>query len=397
MPLTTQQLEALLRDMESDRVERKSSLADRERFLEAICAFANDLPDHRQEGVLFVGVHDDGSCAGLPITDDLLKTLSDMRSNGNILPFPQISVEKVTLEGCTMAAVVVHPSEDPPVRVRGRTWIRVGPRRAVATREEERRLSEKRRHKNLAFDLHSVPGATLNDLDLSFFQSTYLPATIDAEVLAANHRTVEEQLSSVRFIDEQKIPTVLGLLVAGKNPRDFLPGAYVQFLRLDGVDLVAPVKDQREISGPITQVMSELDSLLRAHISIRTDVVSNLTETRSPDYPLVALRQLLGNAVMHRSYEGTHAPIRVNWFEDRIEILNPGGPYGQVTLQNFGRPGITDYRNPHLAEAMKNLGFVQRFGIGISLARAELSKNGNPEPEFQPEDSYLLVIVRKRP
>ena len=57
---------------------------------------------------------------------------------------------------------------------------------------------------------------------------------------------------------------------------------------------------------------------------------------------------------------------------------SPGGPFGQVNRQNFGRPGITDYRNPHLAEAMKNLGYVQRFGIGIQLARSELQKNGNP-------------------
>ena len=59
------------------------------------------------------------------------------------------------------------------------------------------------------------------------------------------------------------------------------------------------------------------------------------------------------------------------WFWDRIEIQNPGGPYGQVTRANFGMPGITDYRNPHIAEAMKNLGYVQRFGVGISLARKE--------------------------
>jgi ATP-dependent DNA helicase RecG len=67
-----------------------------------------------------------------------------------------------------------------------------------------------------------------------------------------------------------------------------------------------------------------------------------------------------------------------------------------VTRQNFGRPDVTDYRNPHLAEAMKNLGSVQRFGIGIQLARRELQKNGNPPLEFVVEDTYLLAFVRKR-
>ena len=92
-----------------------------------------------------------------------------------------------------------------------------------------------------------------------------------------------------------------------------------------------------------------------------------------------------------------NAPVRIYWFSDRIEIQNPGGPFGQVNRSNFGTPGITDYRNPHIAEAMKNLGYVQRFGIGISLAQKELRNNGNPPAEFQAEDTYVLVILRKRP
>lgn len=87
--------------------------------------------------------------------------------------------------------------------------------------------------------------------------------------------------------------------------------------------------------------------------------------------------------------------MRVYWFNDRIEILNPGGPFGQVNRQNFGQ-GITDYRNPHVAEVMKNLGYVQRFGAGISLAKKELKKNGNPPAEFIIEDAYILVILRSR-
>lgn len=99
--------------------------------------------------------------------------------------------------------------------------------------------------------------------------------------------------------------------------------------------------------------------------------------------------------MLHRTYERTNAPVRVNWFSDRIEILNPGGPFGQVTRQNFGKPGVTDYRNPNLAEAMKNLGFVQKFGVGIMLARAQLEKNGNPPLEFQVEDAQVLAVIRR--
>jgi ATP-dependent DNA helicase RecG len=97
---------------------------------------------------------------------------------------------------------------------------------------------------------------------------------------------------------------------------------------------------------------------------------------------------------MHRSYESTHAPARINWFSDRIEISNPGGPYGQTTIENFGRPGITDYRNPHIAEALHTLGYVQRFGVGIAIARKQLAENGNPALEFQVERAHVLALVR---
>ncbi|EQD80451.1 transcriptional regulator [mine drainage metagenome] len=97
---------------------------------------------------------------------------------------------------------------------------------------------------------------------------------------------------------------------------------------------------------------------------------------------------------MHRTYEGTNTPVRVSWYEDRIEILSPGGPYGEVTPENFGTPGLTDYRNPNLAEAMRVLGYVQKFGGGIVVARSALQKNGNPLPEFSVDQRFVLAIVR---
>lgn len=105
-----------------------------------------------------------------------------------------------------------------------------------------------------------------------------------------------------------------------------------------------------------------------------TDVTSSPREIRRPDYPIIALQQLARNALLHRSYERTNAPVKTSWFSDCIEIHKPGGPNGQVTAQNFGQPGVTDYRNPHLAEAMKKLGYIQRVGPGITLARQETKK-----------------------
>lgn len=76
-------------------------------------------------------------------------------------------------------------------------------------------------------------------------------------------------------------------------------------------------------------------------------------------------------------------------------ICSPGGPYGVVTVENFGQPGVTDYRNPILAEAMGGLGYVQKFGAGLPITRRALEENGNPPAEFTPDPSYVGVIVRE--
>src|SRR5208283_3845130 len=98
--LSDLELDALLKDMESDRVERKESLADPGRIRQAICAFANDMPNHQQPGVVFVGIRDNGDCAHLAITDELMRNLAGMRADGNILPLPVMTVQKRTISGC---------------------------------------------------------------------------------------------------------------------------------------------------------------------------------------------------------------------------------------------------------------------------------------------------------
>jgi ATP-dependent DNA helicase RecG len=393
-------LEALLIDIESDRVERKESFRGNapEKSREAICAFANDLPDHRKPGVLFIGANDDGSPSELTVTDELLRQLADIRTDGNILPLPTMNVEKRILKGAEMAVVTVLPADSPPVRYRGRIWIRTGPRRGIASAQDERILSEKRRHRDLPFDLQSVSFAALADLSRSLFEDEYLQGAVARDILAANDRSYEERLAASRMIEsaDNPVPTVLGCIVLSPRARDLIPCDYIQFLRVDGITLAEAIKDEEVIDGPLAQILRRLDDKLEAHIQTAVEITSGSIERRSPDYPLAALRQIARNALMHRTYEATNAPVRVTWFNDRIEFINPGGPYGIVTRANFGKPGYTDYRNPNLAEAMKVLGFVQRFGVGIQIAQKALENNGNPPAEFDPQDNVVLAIIRRR-
>ena len=123
------ELAVMMADPESDLVERKRPLSNSaaEKISRSICAFANDLPGHRQPGVVIVGAEDDGRCAGLTIDDKLLKRLADLRDNGRLLPLPSMDVQRRTVGGCDVAVVIVQPSPHAPVRYEGRVWVRVGP------------------------------------------------------------------------------------------------------------------------------------------------------------------------------------------------------------------------------------------------------------------------------
>jgi ATP-dependent DNA helicase RecG len=184
--------------------------------------------------------------------------------------------------------------------------------------------------------------------------------------------------------------------LCGRDPQQWIPGAYVQFVRYPGPEIGDEIADSREISGPFSAQMRLLDDIIDVNIAHRANL-SGSRQANTPTYPKVALQELVRNAVIHRNYEGTTAPVRLTWFEDRVEISNPGGPYGSVTIEKFGEPGPTDYRNPALADTARALGFVQKFGSGIVRARAALLRNGNPPPSFQAEPSYVNVTVWAAP
>ena len=303
--------------------------------------------------------------------------------------------EKRRYQGNDIAIVTVLPSDSPPVRFRGVIHVRAGPRRSVANAQDERVLNERRKHGNRPFDIYPVPGTGPQDLGRRQFDDEYLPNAIDRETLLANERSYSERLAAAKMVAsvEDERATVLGMLVLGVRPRDYIPGAYVQFLRIDGTNLADEIIDEIEIDGTVADVVNRLEDKLKAHNRHRIDLTSQDMERRTDAYPLAALQQLVRNAVLHRDYQASNTPVRVTWFDNRIEIQNPGGPFGIVTKENFAQPGVTDYRNPNLAESMKVLGYVQRFGVGIPTAQHLLKDAGHPAIEFVIEPTHLLATV----
>ena len=273
--ISSDELLGLLHSTETFRVERTASTNDMDKFQEAICAFSNDLPDSRKNGYLILGATDNGELSGLKVDDALMKKISAIRSNGNILPLPVMCVERFAFPEGDLLVAEVFPSLLPPVRYRGRVFVRIGPRRDIASETEERILTERRTAYMATFDATPCIGATLQDLDMEVIENNYLPAVVDTEILSQDHRDIK--------------------------------------------------------------------------------------------------------ACMHRDYQA-NMPVRLYQFDDRVEIMDAGGLYGEARPENF--PTVNDYRNPVVAEAMKEMKYVNMINQGIRRVQDMLRENGNPEAEF---------------
>ena len=138
MMLSKTDIQHLLNDIENERVERTITTTNTEKFAQAVCAFSNDIRNSKKPGYLFIGAYDNGKPSGLEVTDEMLRDLAGLRSDGNILPPPALMVYKESFPEGDIAIVEVQPSKMPPVRYKGKTWIRIGARKAVANEEEER-------------------------------------------------------------------------------------------------------------------------------------------------------------------------------------------------------------------------------------------------------------------
>jgi ATP-dependent DNA helicase RecG len=154
------------------------------------------------------------------------------------------------------------------------------------------------------------------------------------------------------------------------------------------------VLSEKRFAGDLLTVVRELTTFVSLIVLGRPTRKSALEEVMIWNYPETAIREFLMNAILHRSYEAP-APVRFYEYVDRIEIQNPGPLYGLARPENF--PTQTSYRNPVIAEAMKTLGVVNRFGRGVIRAQTALERNGNPPPSFIFGEMFFGVTIGKRP
>ena len=197
---------------------------------------------------------------------------------------------------------------------------------------------------------------------------------------------------------DEPVPTVVGMLVFGRSPRDFIPGAYIQFLRMGGTEFPGPVLDEARCTGPISTQLERLFGKLDSHNRTAVDITSGPVEERRSTHSAVALRQIAYNAVMHRTYGG-HQRAHPGHL-----VRRPGGDHESGrSVRCWSRPrtsasrerpttGIRAWPSPCASSVWSSDSASASGSPGRPLRR-----NGQPEPFFDVQPNWVRCVLKARP
>lgn len=354
------------------------------KLAELLVAFAN-----ADGGTLLLGLDSQGRVVEEEMAEDVEPLL--MRAQGQCKPPVPVEWSTIDFEGSAIAVVNVARSSEVHALTDGRVLIRSGPNNRILVEEHIRRLATTRSVGN--FEERTVENATQEDFD--------------GEVVAdyAEHRrqrgrhtkkwSKEALLVDAGAIDRNGTPTVAGILLFGKYPERFLSQSGVVFVHFgngEGSARASPsVYSRREdLHGPLPRLLEETWNVLWEEMRHET-IITGLAREEKPEYPIFAVREALVNAIAHRDYRLQGRRIEVRMFDDRLEIISPGGLAGHITLENIMEEHFS--RNPRIVRGLFYWGYIEELGLGIDRMYEEMLAAGLPPPAFEARPHTFIVTL----
>lgn len=244
-----------------------------------------------------------------------------------------------------------------------------------------------------------VSGATFDDLDLEKVKAYLSALDESSDERSDSNASLETRLEALALLTRQTenkeyLPTTTALLLFGKQPQRFLPHSSVKLARFRGKDVDGIIVDRKEVFGTLDKIIEDTARFVSNNMRIQARIDSLYREDL-PEYPLIAVREAITNALAHRDYANTGQKVSLRIFDDRLEVESPGGLAGPVTLENLGQKRYS--RNPLLARLMYEMRLIEEMGTGIRRMRRALSEIGSPPPDFHNDSSAFVAILPARP
>lgn len=365
---------------EGKTFECKRDLSSPKPLLKTILAFANTAG-----GRLVIGIDDDRHIVGIANALENEERLCNLIAD-SISPRLVPNVEMMTVDGRTLLIVEVFLSGQRPhfLNAEGMehgVYVRLGSSNRQADREligELRRSAE-----GVAFDEMPMPALTMDDLNITEIQAAF----------GARRKIDEKSLTTLKLLRHDQgrcVPSIGGILLFGRERTSYFPDAWVQCGRFQGVDK-AVIFDHIEIDQPLPIALESIMLFLQKH-AMRGADFSQLHRKDVWSIPLVILREAVINALVHADYSQRGAPIRISFFDDRIEIENPGILLPGMTIDDM-KLGISKIRNPVIVRVFRELNLVEQWGSGVKRILKEAQYLGLPEVEITEIGMRMRMVV----
>ena len=288
-----------------------------------------------------------------------------------------------------LLVIEVETSEGVHANQRNEVFLRVG--------DENRKLTFAQRQ-----ELHYDKGQTT-------YESTTVPAVsgsdLDSELVlsyanAVNHPDPNRLLSARGLVTGGAEFTVAGVLLFALHPQTWLPEASVRILRYRGIERGAGKRQQLiddvRIEGPIPAQLGAARKVILDMLPTRRALTATGRFERVGLIPEDAWLEAVVNAVIHRSYSNSGDHVRVEIFDDRVEVESPGRFPGIAAIGNpltFTRFA----RNPRIARVCSDLNFGQELGEGIRRMFEEMRLAGLADPAYQQTAGSVRVTLASAP
>ncbi|MDO4290245.1 MAG: ATP-binding protein [Eggerthellaceae bacterium] len=406
---------AVMRQIGSDRQtyevkEAKGGLP--KSTVETLSAFSNGAGGH-----IILGLSEKNGF--VPVEGFDARKIADALASAcdNLTPPVRPLIEILPFEGALLVCARVdemHPRDKPCyITARNRydgAFVRTsdGDRR-LSSYEVDRLLEE---HRQPTYDDEIVPDAAMDDLDGQLVDG-FVRRQKELHPRILGGRSSEDVLLDLHVAKRSGNtlrPTIAGLMAMGSFPQKFFPRLNVTFTAFPGVDKATPAGsskrflDAQTVIGPIPYMIE--DVLGAVTKNMRTGaVIEGAFRKDVPDYPRVAVREAVANALMHRDYspEARGSQVQVNMYADRLEVLNPGGLYGDVTIDTLGVSGVSSSRNQFLSNILETTPYpeggyvVENRGTGYQEIEEQLERAMMTPPK--PKNStvnFSLTFDKRR-
>jgi ATP-dependent DNA helicase RecG len=398
------ELNALVNDVinlrsETNFIELKKAFTETpKRLYDTLSSFSNQTGG----GIIIFGIDEDDNynICGVYDANDLQKQITEQANQMEPIVRPLISVTQINGKAVVSAEIPECDVSERPCyykgagKVRG-SYIRVGDADLHMTEYEIYSYEAYRRR--IQDELREVSGDIASRLDdklIKFFLAKLRILKPNLSILSD-----EEALNVCGILKDSK-PTLAGLLLFGLIPQANFPALDVTAVVVPGTSIGmtsedgARFTDNKRFDGTIPQMLDDTMNFVNRVIKTRTIINEQGKRADTQEYPAKAIREIILNALIHRDYSinTERTPVRILFFSDRLEVENPGGLYGRLTIDELGKIGA-DTRNPNIAAALEILINTENRYSGIPTIRYEMEAAELPPPLFESSRGVFRVTL----